>query len=101
MRLAAQRGLARPFLEYIANLRAAVGGSDVMTGGRHVLFDELETNAALAGSADREALLGAEVRALHAIPLRTPDGRVVGVLSTLHRDAPDRARGPPIPRLRR
>ena len=89
LRLGAQRGLARPFLEYIANLRAGLGGSDVMTGGRHVLFDEVETNAALAGSADREALLGAEVRALHAIPLRTPDGRVVGVLSTLHRDAPD------------
>ena len=89
LRLGAQRGLVRPFLEYVANLRVGLGGSVVTAGERHVLFDDVATSAALAGSADREALLLAEVRALHAIPLRTPDGRVVGVLSVLHRDAPD------------
>ena len=87
MRLGAQRGLVRPFLEYVANLRVGLGGSVVTAGERDVLFDDVATSAALAGSADREALLLAEVRALHAIPLRTPDGRVVGVLSVLHRGA--------------
>ena len=89
MRLGAQRGLVRPFLEYVANLRVGLGGSVVTAGERHVLFADVATSAALAGSADREALLLAEVRALHALPLRTPDGRVVGVLSVLHRDRPD------------
>ncbi len=89
LRLGAQRGLVRPFLEYVANLRVGLGGSVVTDGERHVLFADVAMSAALAGSADREALLLAEVRALHAIPLRTPDGRVVGVLSALHRDAPD------------
>jgi len=88
LRLAAQRGLVRPFLEYVANLRAGLGGGGVTVGGRPVFFDDVATSPALAGSADREALILAEVRALHAIPLRTPDGRVVGVLSALHRDAP-------------
>ena len=87
LRLGAQRGLVRPFLEYVANLRVGLGGSVVTAGERHVLLDDVATSVALAGSADREALLLAEVRALHAIPLRTPDGRVVGVLSALHRDA--------------
>jgi PAS domain S-box-containing protein len=86
LRLGAQRGLVRPFLEHVANLRAALGGSRVTAGERHVLFADVTT---LAGSADREALLLAEVRALHAIPLRTPDGRVLGVLSALHREALD------------
>ena len=89
LRLGAQRGLVRPFLEYVANLRVGLGGSVVTAGERHVLFADVATSAALAGSADREALLLAEVRALHALPLRTPDGRVVGVLSVLHRDRPD------------
>jgi PAS domain S-box-containing protein len=86
LRIAAQRGLVRPFLEYVANLRVALGGGSVTAGERHVFFD-VATNAALAGSADREALLGAEVHTLHALPLRIPDGRVLGALSALHRDA--------------
>ncbi len=95
MRLGAQRGLVRPFLEYVANLRAPLGGSGVTAGGRHVVFDDVATSAALAGSADRDALLVAQVRALHAFPFRLPDGRVVGVLSSLHRDTPDRQPAPP------
>jgi PAS domain S-box-containing protein len=87
VRLGAQRGLVRPFLEYIANLRVGLGGGAVTGAGeRHVLFD-VATSPALADSADREALLGAQVHALHAIPLRTPEGRVAGVLSALHREA--------------
>src|SRR6478735_6274329 len=88
MRLGAQHGLVRPFLEYVANLRAPLGGNTVTAGDRHVRFDDVATSAALAGGPDREALLAAQVRALHAIPLRTLDGRVVGVLSALHRDTP-------------
>lgn len=88
LRLAAQRGLVRPFLEYVGNLRVALGCSAVTAGARPVLLD-VETSAVLAGSADRDALLQAEVRVLHAIPLRMPDGRVVGALSVLHRDSPD------------
>jgi len=86
LRLAAQRGLVRPFLEYVANLRVALGGSGVTAGERHVFFD-LAISESLAGSADREAMLGAEVHTLHAVPLRMPDGRVLGVLSALHRGA--------------
>lgn len=85
LRLAAQRGLVRPFLEYVGNLRVALGGSEVTAGTRPVLLDV----GTSAGSADREALRLAEVRVLQAIPLRMPDGRVVGALSALHRDSPD------------
>jgi PAS domain S-box-containing protein len=88
-RLRAQQGLVRPVLEYIANLRVGLGGTGVTAGGRAVVVEDLATSSALAGGADREALLAAEVRALHVVPLGTPDGRVVGVLSALHRGAPD------------
>jgi PAS domain S-box-containing protein len=88
LRLGGQRGLVRPFVEYVANLRAGLGGTVVTAGERHVIFEDVATSPALAGTADREALLAAEVRALHAIALRTPDGRVVGVLAALHRDTP-------------
>jgi PAS domain S-box-containing protein len=87
LRLGAQRGLVRPFLEYVANLRAPLGGSAVAAG--RLLVDDVATSPALAGSADREALAVAQVRALHVTALRTPDGAVVGALSALHRDAPD------------
>jgi PAS domain S-box-containing protein len=86
LRLAAQRGLVRPFIEYVANLRVALGGSSATAGGRPVILD-VATSPALADSTDRQAMLGAEVQALHRIPLRMPDGRVLGALSALHRGA--------------
>jgi PAS domain S-box-containing protein len=60
----------------------------VTAAGPHVVVDDVATSPLLAGSADRDALLAVGVRALHAIPLRTPAGRVVGVLSALHRGVP-------------
>jgi two-component system CheB/CheR fusion protein len=95
LRLAGQEGLVRPFVEYVANLRVGLGGHRAGFAERPWFVEDVATDEALAGSADREALLAAEVRALHAVPLVASDGRVVGRLSALHRHAPER--GPPDP----
>jgi PAS domain S-box-containing protein len=89
LRLAAQRGLVRPFLEHVANLRTGLGGAGAVRRGGAWLVDDVATNEVFAGSADRDALLGARVRALLVTPLRATDGRVLGLLSALHRDTPD------------
>jgi two-component system CheB/CheR fusion protein len=89
LRLAAQHGLVRPFLEHVATLRTGLGGSAAVGNGSHWLVDDVATSEALAGTADREALLGAHVHGLLVTPLRAPDGRVLGLLTALHRDAPD------------
>lgn len=89
LRLGAQRGLVRPFLEYVANLRTPPGGYGADAPGRRFFIADVATRPALAGGVDREALLVAEVRALHVTPLRSADGRVIGALSVLHRDTPD------------
>jgi PAS domain S-box-containing protein len=89
LRLAAQRGLVRPFLEYVANLRTGLGGKGPEGSGQRWLVEDVAADRALAGGADREALIGAQVRGLHATPLRASDGRIVGRLTVLHRDVPD------------
>jgi two-component system CheB/CheR fusion protein len=89
LRLAAQRGLVRPFLEYVANLRTGLGGHGAAPDTRSWLVDDVADDEALAGGDDREALLGARVRALHVTPLRAADGRVIGRLAALHRAAPE------------
>jgi PAS domain S-box-containing protein len=89
LRLAAQRGVVRPLLEHVATLRTGLGGSAASRAARHWLVDDVATSEAFAGGADRDALLGARVRALVVTPLRAPDGGVLGLLSAFHRDTPD------------
>ncbi|HVU51398.1 MAG TPA: GAF domain-containing protein, partial [Polyangia bacterium] len=69
LRLVAQRGLARPLLQHVANLRTGLGGNAASRAGRLWLVDDVATDEALAGGADREALLAARVRALLVMPL--------------------------------
>lgn len=85
LRLAAQHGLDRPLLDYVANLRTGLVAGEA--GAPHFIED-VATNHALAGSPDREALISADVRALIATPLRCREGALVGMLSTLHRNTP-------------
>jgi PAS domain S-box-containing protein len=89
LRLAAQRGLVRPFLEHVANLRTGLGGNTASRAERHWLVDDVTSSEALRGGADRDALLAARVRALVVMPLRAPDGGFLGLISAFHRDAPE------------
>jgi PAS domain S-box-containing protein len=86
-RLAAQRGIAWPLIEYVASLRAGIAGP-VGPGAERVVVDDVATSPLLTDDADRAALGAAGVRALHVTPLRTRAGQVVGLLSTLHREPP-------------
>jgi PAS domain S-box-containing protein len=89
LRLAAQHGLTRPFVEHLANLRTGPGGNTASRTDRHWLVDDVASNESLRGGADRDALLAARVRALLVTPLRAPDGGFLGLVSTFHRDAPE------------
>ena len=89
LRLAAQSGLVRPFLEYVANLRTGLGGNVASRAERHWLVDDVDASADFARGSDRDALLAARVRALVVTPLRAPDGRFLGLLSAFHRGAPE------------
>jgi PAS domain S-box-containing protein len=88
LRLAAHQGLSRPFLDHVASLRTGLVSVASREGDGPLYIEDVTTYPALAGSPDREALLSADVRALLVTPMRCSEGSVVGLLSTLHRDAP-------------
>jgi PAS domain S-box-containing protein len=88
LRLAAHRGLSRPFLDHVASLRTGVVWGATRESGAPLFIEDVATHPALAGSPDREALLSADVRAVLVTPMRCREGSVVGLLSTLHSDAP-------------
>ncbi|MFN8654670.1 MAG: ATP-binding protein, partial [Gemmatimonadales bacterium] len=84
IRLVAQRGFDPAFCEFFAE----VAGSDpsacgaAMRNGLRTVVDDVRTSPVFAGSAAREVVLAAGVRAVQSTPLISSTGDVIGMIST-------------------
>ena len=83
LRIQAQHGHARPFLEFFAAAEnvASVCGEATKRGER-VVVEDVEQSALFAGTASLPVLRAAGVRAVQSTPLRTRDGKLLGILTT-------------------
>ncbi len=85
LRIAAQRGLAKDFLDFFSQIQkgqAACGR--VLETRERVTVEDIATSPLFATLPTLEVLLSAGIRALQSTPLLTRNGRLVGVLSTHH-----------------
>ncbi|MVU78781.1 GAF domain-containing protein [Nocardia sp. ET3-3] len=81
LRMAAQRGFDGPFLTFFDRIEAASGTAwAAATGGASVFVPDVE-HSTVFDAPSREVVLEARVRSVRSIPLITPTGPVVGVLS--------------------
>jgi signal transduction histidine kinase/DNA-binding response OmpR family regulator len=86
LRIVAQRGFERPFLEYFRSVKdpsAACGAA--MLARERVVVDDVRTDPIFAGTPAGEALLAAGARAVQATPLLSRSGRLLGIFSTHYR----------------
>jgi PAS domain S-box-containing protein len=83
LRIAHQRGFNPDFLEYfrVVEPGEAACGTALQTNER-VIVEDVATSAVFQGSAAREVVLSAGVRAVQATPLLSRSGQLVGILST-------------------
>jgi PAS domain S-box-containing protein len=85
--IAAQSGLASPFLEYFARVDARGGSvsAAALRSRQRTIVDDVEASPALAGSAALPVLRAAGVRAMQSTPLWARSGTLLGMLSTHYR----------------
>jgi PAS domain S-box-containing protein len=88
LRLAAQKGFDRPFLDFFAEVRdqPSTCGAAMRTGERVIIEDVLESKM-FAGTRSLDILLDAGVRAVMSTPLISSSGKLLGMIST-HYSAP-------------
>jgi GAF domain-containing protein len=82
--IAAQRGFARPFLEFFAVIMAETDfacGVAFATRQR-VLISDVASSPVFVGTPARQVMLDAGARAVHSTPIVGASGRVLGVIST-------------------
>ena len=81
--IVAHHGHERPFLEFFgaAENVASVCGEATRRGERVIVAD-VETSPLFMGTSSLPVLRAAEVRAVQSTPLRTRDGRLLGILTT-------------------
>jgi PAS domain S-box-containing protein len=83
LRIAAQRGHKRAFLEFFATAESVVPVCGEATRrGERVLVEDVEQSPLFAGRASLAVLRAAGVRAVLSTPLVTRAGRLLGVLTT-------------------
>ena len=85
LKIAAQRGFDRPFLEFFDSVRSGVATFRTpITEGSRIIVEDLErtTNFDLKA---REEMLKAGARAVQFIPVVTGSGKLIGMLSTYSR----------------
>ncbi|WP_244470507.1 PAS domain-containing sensor histidine kinase [Microvirga vignae] len=82
LRIAAQRGFQKPFLDHFAEVDVAEGSACGMALARRerVMIEDVETEPAYAPSL--QAAREAGYRAVQSTPLFTPTGETLGMLST-------------------
>jgi PAS domain S-box-containing protein len=83
LRIVAQRGHERPFLDFFAAAEgvASVCGEATRRGERVVVAD-VEASPVFAGTPSLPVLRAAGVRAVQSTPLVTRDGQLLGILTT-------------------
>jgi PAS domain S-box-containing protein len=86
LHLIATQGLESDFHRFIDATDVTTAAAEAARGARRVLVESVR-GSELFGPGAHEALGRAGVGALQASPLLARDGRVLGVLSTHHRDA--------------
>lgn len=85
LRIAAQRGLPKEFLDFFSRVRQgqAACGAVVETRER-VTVEDVTTSPLFVGLPALEVMLSAGCQAVQSTPLLTRDGRLLGILSTHH-----------------
>jgi len=83
LRIAAQCGHERPFLDFFARAEnvASVCGEATRRGER-VMVPDVEASPLFAGTRSLPLLRAAGVRSVQSTPLRTREGRLLGILTT-------------------
>ena len=88
LRISAQRGFERPFLEFFAEVKGAESACGVaLILGRQYSVSDVETHPVFRGTAAGEVVLEAEVRAVESSPIMSSAGVPLGMLSVHHRQA--------------
>ena len=89
LRIAAQRGFDRPFLEFFASVhgaQAACGAA--LQRGERVIVDDVVNSPIFMGTPALDVMVAAGARAVQSTPLLSRSGRVLGMFSTHYRRAP-------------
>jgi GAF domain-containing protein/two-component sensor histidine kinase len=87
LRIAAQAGFERPFLEFFGRVDShtdSVCGA-ALAASQRVAVDDVTTSPIFAGTAALQVLLAAGVRAVQSTPLYDRSNRFLGMLSTHYR----------------
>jgi CheY-like chemotaxis protein len=88
LRIVAQCGFSKQFLEFFENVRHDQGScGTVLSRGQRVIIDDVADDPIFQGTKSKEIVLAEGVRAVQSIPLTTASGQLVGVLSTYFRAA--------------
>jgi PAS domain S-box-containing protein len=83
LRLTAQRGLPRDFLDFFSRVHKGQGAcGTVLETGERLTVGDVTTHPLLAGIPALNVLLSAGCRAVQSTPLLTRYGKLVGILST-------------------
>jgi PAS domain S-box-containing protein len=94
LRITAQRGFDRPFLEFFASVhgeQAACGAA--LQRGERVIVDDVLNSPIFAGTSALDVMIAAGARAVQSTPLVSRSGRVLGMFSTHYRRAPQQPSG--------
>ena len=89
LRITAQRGFDRPFLEFFASVhgeQAACGTA--LQRGERVIVDDVLNSPIFVGTPALEVMVAAGARAVQSTPLVSRSGRVLGMFSTHYQHAP-------------
>lgn len=84
LQMLASTGLDAHGIEYWKWVRGDSGCTcgEVLRTGKRAIADDVETCSFMAGTPDRDVLLGGGIRAGQTTPLITRDGKLVGMIST-------------------
>lgn len=86
LRISAQRGFERPFLEFFAEVKGAESACGVaLILGRQYSVSDVETHPVFRGTAAGDIMLDAGVRAVESSPIMSSAGVPLGMLSVHHR----------------
>lgn len=86
LRISAQRGFERPFLEFFAEVKGAESACGVaLILGRQYSVSDVETHPVFRGTAAGDVMLEAGARAVESSPIISSAGVPLGMLSVHHR----------------